>query len=140
MVMKEEDNARTLFEEERKFYRYRDKLRWSRIQMIALIEGAVFYVLLSSLSANIEWLKGLFIVPMVFVLVLMFSLMAYKDGLDADFYFKRAARLGEQMGLSPDGPENRIINPIVTNGMLIMLNLYNVYLVWMTWSLTSFSL
>lgn len=135
MTAKEEENARILFEEERKIYRHRNELCWARIKVIALIEGAVFYVLLSYLSDNAELLKALFLVPLVFVLVLLFSVMAYKDGSDADFYLKRAVRLGEQLGLQPDGPENRAEILIARDVMLVLLNLYNAHLVWMTWTL-----
>jgi len=135
MTSKEEDNARTLFEEERKIYRHRNELCWSRIKIIALIEGIVFYVLLSLLSDNAELLKSLFLVPLVFVIVLLFSVMAYKDGSDADFYLRRAAKLGEQLGLPPDGPENRTEILIARDVTLVLLNLYNAYLVWMTWNL-----
>lgn len=135
MTAKEEENARALFEEERKIYRHRNELCWSRIKIIALIEAAVFYVLLSWLPSNAELLKALFLVPLVFVLVLLFSVMAYKDGSDADFYLKRAVRLGEQLGLPPDGPENRVEILVARDVMLVLLNLYNAYLVWMTWNL-----
>lgn len=135
MTPKAEENARILFEEERKLYRHRNELCWSRIKVIALIEGAVFYVLLSYLSNNAELLKALFLVPLIFVLVLLFSVMAYKDGADADFYLKRAVRLGQELGLPPDGPENRTEMLISRDVMLVLLNLYNVHLVWVTWSL-----
>lgn len=135
MTAKEENNAKTLFEEERKIYRHRNELCWSRIKIIALIEGIVFYVLLSLLSDNAELLKSLFLVPLVFVIVLLFSVMAYKDGSDADFYLRRAAKLGEQLGLPPDGPENRTEILIARDITLVLLNLYNAYLVWMTWAL-----
>lgn len=137
IAAKDEETARVLFEEERKIYRHRNELCWSRIKAIALIEGAIFYVLLSMLSNNAELLKALFLVPLVFVLVLLFSVMAYKDGSDADFYLKRSARLGEQLGLPPDGKVNRTEILISRDVMLILLNLYNAYLVWMTWSLVT---
>lgn len=137
MTAKEEENTRALFEEERKIYRHRNELCWSRIKVIALIEGATFYVLLSLLSDNAELLKTLFLVPLVFVLVLLFSVMAYKDGSDADFYLKRAARIGEQLGLPPAGPENRKEILVARDVTLALLNLYNAYLVWMTWTLVT---
>ncbi len=137
MISKTEDNARTLFEQERNIYLHRSKLCWSRIKVIALIEGAVFYILLSYMSVNAELLRALFLVPLVFVVVLLFSVMAYKDGSDADFYLKRAARLGEQLGLPPDGSENRAEIRIARNVMLVTLNLYNAHLIWLTWRLAN---
>ena len=132
---KPEENTVALFEEERRIYRHRNEMCWSRIKVIALIEGATFYVLLSLLSTNAELLKTLFLVPLVFVLVLLFSVMAYKDGSDADFYLRRAARIGEQLGLPPAGPENRTEILIARDITLVLLNVYNAYLVWMTWTL-----
>lgn len=134
---KDAETARALFEEERKIYRHRNEMCWSRIKVIALIEGAVFYVLLSMLSHNAELLKALFLVPLVFVLVLLFSVMAYKDGSDADFYLKRAARIGEQLGLPHDDQAHRAEILVARDVMLVVLNLYNAYLVWMTWSLVT---
>lgn len=79
--------------------RYQDSLRWSRIQTISLIEGAFLYAVY---KGCLETLQIFFVSLFGVMLVLVITLLAIKDGNDAQASISRVLKM-EKL-LLPDIP------------------------------------
>ena len=77
---------KTIYEQDCEFYRYQDRLKWSRFQTVAIIEGAVLYGIYK-ISVDC-WDQRIFMI-FGFLLILIVSLITLKDDSDASSHMDR---------------------------------------------------
>lgn len=79
-----------IYAQDCEFYRYQDRLRWSRFQTIILIEGAWFAVLFHKVSLPELGPKGhLGVILFGFLIVTFLCLLSLKDEVDANRHMDR---------------------------------------------------
>jgi len=110
-------------------YRFEDNLRWSRFQTTSVVEGAFLY---AAYVGNIEPFKALLITIIGSVLVLIISLLAIKDGIDADYFSNLAQRFEYEMGFKRELSGAWFIyfrGKYLMWVAIIIINLFNVLVV-----------
>jgi hypothetical protein len=125
---KEEINMdQLIYQQDCEFYRYQDRLRYSRFQTLATVEGATLLAFLTlNLSETIKWLIMLF----GFVLVLLLCLLSKKDEHDAGAHLDRMIQFERKDGVTLTwnppkgvlGMKGRHMNTAI----LILLNVFNL--------------
>ena len=75
----------TIYTQSCEFYRYQDRLMWSRFQTIALIEGAVLYGVYTDIVSAGLWERFWFAI-FGFVLIVFLTILSVKDLKDANSY------------------------------------------------------
>lgn len=87
------NDRRVAYQQEWENFRYQDKLRWSRFQTLAVIEGA-YLVALYQLELD-PW-RGLVWAVVATGLVAAVSLMAVKDANDARAHIRQVEKLSAE--------------------------------------------
>ena len=93
-----EEINRDFIKSEWENFRYQDRLRWSRIQTIALSEAALVTGVYTTL-ASITWTMKLSLALFLTVIVALLALFAEIDGRDADSHLTRAVMMEQMVGL-----------------------------------------
>ena len=112
-----------IYEEDCEFYRYQDRLKWSRFQTVSLIEGAVLFAILKiKLNPFVEIL----IMVCGFLIVLLGCILSWIDQYDANNHLKRIKKFEEESKV-PFPESSKIITGKALMLMAITtLNLFNL--------------
>lgn len=118
---------KSIYEQDCEFYRYQDRLKWSRFQTAATIEGAVLFALyqatprLCKPEQRVLMLFG-------FVLVLIICLLSLKDEKDANSHedrMKKFEMVGEPFVRQKGLPF--VSGTFLMRTSIVLLNLFNVF-------------
>lgn len=90
------EDERTIYQQEWENLRFQDKLRWSRYQTVAVIEGAF---LLAGYQDSLPEHYKLIITTFGSILVLVYTLLAVKDGFDAKGHAQRLELVSDKLGV-----------------------------------------
>jgi hypothetical protein len=124
-----EENVRTVYQQDYESVRYQDNLRWARFKTISVIEGAFLYATYGSALSPVE---ALLITILGSILVLIVSLLAVKDGLDVESHFERIHILETTMMIPPFNARQllwKIRGKHLTKIALIIINLFNILVI-----------
>jgi len=122
----------TIYAQDCEFYRHNDKLKWSRFQTLAAIEGAVLLALHQGTLASQE--KRAFLV-FGFLLVLIVCLLALKDENDENGHERRLKKFEQECEV----PFERVTFPPIPSGSVLMwigivvINVFNVFILIAKW-------
>lgn len=84
-----------IYEQDAEFYRYQDRLRWSRFQTMLTIEGAWLYTLSRVQLSSFETLG---LAAFGFLLIGILCFLSLKDEIDANRHMDRLADLEKRWG------------------------------------------
>ncbi len=119
-----DDNLREIYKQDCEFYRYQDRLKWSRFQTIAMIEGAFLYAIF-----KVELSPSEALVWSVFgaLLVLITSVVSYKDEADALSYMDRVKIFEEKfLKLKSRATSKFLRGYVLMRATIVIINLLNV--------------
>lgn len=95
------DDRRAALAQEWENVRYQDRLRWSRIQTLTAIEGAALLAAYGNTPFELDPRLALIAAVIAFILVVVVTLLAIKDGRDARTHLTRKNCLERAMGVTP---------------------------------------
>jgi hypothetical protein len=95
--MNDDDLREAMYAQDCQSWRHQDVLQWSRFQTAATIEAGMLYGLYQTAISISAREKAVFAV-FTFLLVLIVSLLALKDNLDARSLLNRAISVEDQVG------------------------------------------
>jgi hypothetical protein len=121
-----DENIRTVYQQDWENVRYQDNLRWSRFQTISVIEGAFLY---AAYNGNLNHFEALIIVSLGSILVLIVSLLAIKDGYDAESHLERMLALETTLvdcRIKPKKLFRKIRGQHLTKFAILIINIFNL--------------
>ncbi len=123
------ENVRTVYQQDYENIRYQDDLRWSRFKTISVIEGAFLYAAYSDKLGPVE---ALFIIIFGSILVSIVSLLAVKDGRDAESHIERVKILEATMTIRPITTRplfGKVRGAHLTKIALLIINVFNILVI-----------
>ncbi len=133
--MYNQDDRKSVYEQDCEFYRYQDRIKWSRFQTVAAIEGVILYIIYNVIYI---WYKVTFEIFIFFIfaglLVFIVNLLAVKDENDANSHLKRIKDF-EKEGLQLKTEKVcGVTGSKLMKYAICLINLFNVfvffYLIW----------
>ena len=84
-----------IYRQDCEFYRYQDRLKWSRFQTAATIEGAVLWAIF---QLRLNGLESRSLMLFGFLLVFILCLLSLKDEVDSNSHEDRIKKFEKQQG------------------------------------------
>ncbi len=121
-----------IYAQDCEFYRHHDKLKWSRFQTLAVVEGALLFALhqwcLDTAANRVLMVFG-------FLMVLIICLLALKDENDENGHERRLMKFEKDCEV----PFKRVSFPPIPSGTVLMwigivlINVFNILVVIKKW-------